>query len=315
MKETPSQLNIPSYVMNFPFTLSADKPNNIWMEELKPEELEINRPKAYKQFMDLYNFIAGQGLVYLLPRGVSNELHFTNTEKNLQDQVYVANLGLHLPHIKDRNVMLLSNYTSEPRQGEEFVGEEFYKMMGYETYICPFKFEGEADIKYLKDNVYIGGYGQRSQLEAYEWMEKEFGMKIIKLKMEEPYLYHLDCSIFPLTNNKTMVCTLLYTPEEIAELEQYTTIIDISEDDAFGGITNSVRLGNMILCSSNISELKKGEELYNLEKNKIETLERICGDEGMEAIIFNLSEYMKSGALLSCCVQHLNRVDINKKLI
>lgn len=304
MKETPSQLNIPSYVMNFPFTLSANEPNNIWMEELKPEELEINRPKAYKQFMDLYNFMAGQGLVYILP-----------SEGNFQDQVYVANLGLHLPHLKNRNVMLLSNYTSLPRQGEEWVGKHFYDLMGYETFICPFKWEGEADLKYLKDNIYIGGYGQRSTLEAYEWMEKNFDMKIIKLKMEEPYLYHLDCSVFPLTNNKTIVCKSLYTPEELTELEKYTEIIDVNEDDAFGGITNSVRLGNMILCASNISELKKGEELYNLEKHKIETLEKICGDEGMECIIFNLSEYMKSGALLSCMVQHLNRVDINKKLI
>jgi len=304
MKQTPSQLNIPSYVMNFPFTLSADKPNNIWMEELKPEDLVINRPKAYKQFMDLYNFMAGSSLVYLLP-----------SQGDFQDQVYVANLGLHLPHIKDRNVMLLSNYTSEPRRGEEWVGKHFYDMMGYETFICPFKWEGEADLKYLKDNIYIGGYGQRSQIESYDWMEKTFNMKIIKLKMEEPYLYHLDCSIFPLTNEKTIVCKSLYTPEEIIELEKYTKIIDVNEDDAFGGITNSVRLGNMILCASNISELKKGEELYNLEKHKIDTLEKICGDEGMEAIIFNLSEYMKSGALLSCCVQHLNRVDINKKLI
>lgn len=304
MKETPSQLNIPSYVMNFPFTLSAANPNNVWMEELKPEELEINKPKAYKQFMDLYTFMAGQGLVYILP-----------SKGNFQDQVYVANLGLHLPHIKDRNVMLLSNYTSEPRRGEEWVGKEFYDMMGYETFVCPHKWEGEADLKYLKDNIYIGGYGQRSTLEAYEWMEKNFNMKIIKLEMVEPYLYHLDCSIFPVTNDKTMVCTSLYNENELKELKKYTKIIDINEDDAFGGITNSVRLGNMILCASNISELKKDDELYILEKNKINTLEKICGDEGMECVIFNLSEYMKSGALLSCCVQHLNRVDINKKLI
>lgn len=304
IKETPSQLNIPSYVMNFPFTLSAKEPNNIWMEELKPEELEINRPKAYKQFMDLYNFMAGQGLVYLLP-----------SKGDFQDQVYVANLGLHLPHIKDRNVMLLSNYTSEPRRGEEWVGKEFYDMMGYETFICPFKWEGEADLKYLKDNIYIGGYGQRSTLEAYEWMEKNFDMKIIKLQMVEPYLYHLDCSVFPLTSEKTLVCSSLYSEEELKELRKYTKIIDVSEDDAFGGITNSVRLGNMILCASNISELKKDDELYTLEKHKIDTLEKICGDEGMECVIFNLSEFMKSGALLSCMTQHLSRVDIQKKLI
>jgi len=254
MKETPSQLNIPSYLMNFPFTLSTENPNNIWM-------------------------------------------------------------GLQLPHIKDRNVMLLSNYTSEPRRGEEWVGKRFFDMMGYETFVCPHKWEGEADLKYLKDNIYIGGYGQRSILEAYEWMEKNFDMKIIKLNMVEPYLYHLDCSVFPLTNEKTMICTSLYDENELKELKKYTKIIDISEDDAFGGITNSVRLGNMVLCASNISELKKGEELYELEKTKINNLEKICGDEGMEPIIFNLSEFMKSGALLSCMVQHLNRVDINKKLI
>jgi N-dimethylarginine dimethylaminohydrolase len=77
--------------MNFPFfRYSTNDPNNIWMQELQPEELKSIRPKAYKQFMDLYNFMSGQSLVYLL-----------TSEGNFQDQVYVANLGLHLPHIKD----------------------------------------------------------------------------------------------------------------------------------------------------------------------------------------------------------------------
>ena len=83
MKETPSQLHLQSYVMNFPFSLSTANPNNVWMQELNEEELQINRPKAYKQFMDLYNFMSGQSLVYLLP-----------SEGSYQDQVYVANLGL-----------------------------------------------------------------------------------------------------------------------------------------------------------------------------------------------------------------------------
>ena len=80
-------------------------------------------------------------------------------------------------------------------------------------------------------------------------------------------------------------------------------------------MTNSVRLGNMILCASNISELKKSHEYYEAEKHKIESLERICSDEGMEPVIFNLSEYMKSGAMLSCMVMHLNRVDHSKTLL
>ena len=304
MKETPSQLQLQSYIMNFPFSLSTSDPNNIWMQELTDEELQLNRPKAYKQFMDLYNFMSGQSLVYLLP-----------SEGNYQDQVYVANLGLQLPHIKDQNVILLSNFTSDPRKGEELVGEKFFQQMGYKTHISPFKWEGEADIKHLYDNVYIGGYGIRSNIKTYEWMEENFDMEIIKVAMVDEYLYHLDCSIFPLNMDKTLVCTELYDPEEIKQIEQHTEIIDVDVEDALGGMTNSVRLGNMILCASNISELKKSHEYYEGEKHKIETLEKICSNEGMEPVIFNLSEYMKSGALLSCMVMHLNRVDHSKTLL
>ena len=48
---------------------------------------------------------------------------------------------------------------------------------------------------------------------------------------------------------------------------------------------------------------------------KISSLEKICSDEGMEPVIFNLSEYMKSGAMLSCMIMHLNRVDHFKTLL
>jgi N-dimethylarginine dimethylaminohydrolase len=304
MKETPSQLPFQSYVMNFPFTLSTSDPNNIWMQELTDEELTVNKPKAYKQFMDLYQFMAGGSLVHLLP-----------SEGKFQDQVYVANLGISLPHIKNENHIILSNFTSDPRKGEELVGEKFFNMMGYKTAVSPYKWEGEADLKYLYGNKYIGGYGIRSNIKAYEWMEEQYNMDIIKVAMVDEYLYHLDCSIFALNQDQTLICTELFDPEEIAELEKHTDIIDIDVDDALGGLTNSVKYGNMILCASNISEMKKSHEYYEGEVHKLKTLEKICSDAGMEPVIFNLSEYMKSGAMLSCMVMHLNRVDHLKTLL
>ena len=304
MKETPSQLPIPAFVMNFPFTLDTAVPNNIWMQEMEEEALKINKGNAYRQFLDLYQFVAGNSLVYTLP-----------STGNFQDLVYVANMGIYLPHIKDSNHIILSNFTSEPRQGEEKVGKPFFEAMEYETHMCPFEWEGEADLKYLYDNVYIGGYGQRSNIQAYEWMEKKFDMNIIKVEMVDEYLYHLDCSVFPLTNNKTLICTELYTPEELALISQYTNIIDINIDDTLNGIANSVRLGNMILCASNISELTRADENYEAEKHKINTLEKICFNEGLEPVFFNISEYMKSGAMLSCMMMHLNYVDQTKSLL
>ena len=304
MKETPSQLPIPAFVMNFPFTLDTSNPNNVWMQELEEEALKVNKGVAYRQFLDLYQFVAGNSLAYILP-----------ATGNFQDLVYVANLGIYLPHIKDSNNIIMANFTSEPRQGEEEVGKPFFESMDYEVHMCPFKWEGEADLKYLYDNVYIGGYGIRSDIKAYEWMEEKFDMKIIKLEMVDEYLYHLDCSIFPLTKEKTLVCTEMFEEDELEQLEQYTEVIDISVDDAFNGLTNSVRLGNMILCASNLSEMTRADENYEAEKAKINTLEKICFNEGLEPVFFNLSEYMKSGAMLSCMMMHLNYVDQTKSLI
>ena len=57
MKETPSQLPIQSFVMNFPFSLSTSDPNNIWMQELTDDELKINIVSAIvaKHINDYYN--------------------------------------------------------------------------------------------------------------------------------------------------------------------------------------------------------------------------------------------------------------------
>jgi N-dimethylarginine dimethylaminohydrolase len=299
MKETASQLKSPSYVMNFPFTLDTKNPNNIWMTELSEEKLKINKNKAYRQFFDLYNFLAGSGLVYLIP-------NYMDGYPGFQDQVYTANVGIYLPSVTDKNIIVASNFTSDPRKGEENLAMPLFEAMGYTTIKSPHKFEGEADLKYLYDNIYIGGYGQRTEKATHLWMNNEFATNIIPVEMVDPYLYHLDCSVFPLNKNKTLMCTELFEPSELEAISKHTEIVDIDLDAAYSGICNSVRLGNTILCASNISELSRKSEDYEYEKHKINTLEAICSNEGMEPVLFNLSEYMKSGAMLSCMVMHLN---------
>lgn len=303
MKETPSQLNLQSYLLNFPSTLSTNSPNNIYMLEMTEDELVVNKPKLYKQWMDLYSFMAANSLVYVLP-----------SEGNFQDLTYVANLGIHLHHLNN-NSIVLSNFTSPPRQGEEKVGEAFFKQMGYNTHISPYKFEGEADLKFLHDNVYIGGYGIRSDIKTYKWMEEKFDMHIVKVLMEDDWLYHLDCSIFPMDKENTLISCDQFYPDDIEAIEKVTNIIDVPEELHYYDITNNVRLGNMLLANTFINELDKNHEWYHGEKMKIEFLEKVCSDLGLEPVFFNLSEFAKSGAALSCLVMHLNTVDFNKQLL
>ena len=51
----------------------------------------------------------------------------------LQDQVFVANLGIVLEHGDFSNTVIVSNFTSEPRRGESQVGLEFFGSMGLDA--------------------------------------------------------------------------------------------------------------------------------------------------------------------------------------
>jgi hypothetical protein len=99
----------------------------------------------------------------------------------------------------------------------------------------------------------------------------------------------------------------MYTKREISQIEKHTDIIEVSADDCYAGICNSARLSNTILNASHINDLKPGTEIYEGEIAKNRRLEDIAVTHGFEVSYFNLSEYHKGGALLSCMVMHLNR--------
>src|SRR5829696_5279608 len=215
---TPSELKRSSFVLNFPFSFSTEVANNPWMEDLSEGDRAPDLRRAGTQFLELYRFLASEALVYLLP---------SPRVDDLQDLVFTANLGIALTHLEPAPIVV-SNFTTDVRRGEVDVGLPFFEAMGYETRLAPYRFEGEADLKHLHDNVYVGGYGLRSERETYEWMERDFDMEVVKVRERDPYLYHLDCTIFPITREDTLVCTSLFEPEELAELERHTNVIDVS---------------------------------------------------------------------------------------
>src|SRR4051812_41550008 len=113
----PSGLNISALLMSFPFSVDTKAINNPLMEEIADRSINYN--KAFDQFITLYHSVTRDALVYLLP-----------SEGDYQDQVYVANLGAYIPH---KDVMLIANFKSGPRIGEDVVGNKFFTSMGYKT--------------------------------------------------------------------------------------------------------------------------------------------------------------------------------------
>ena len=288
-----ADLNVSAFLLCPPFNLSSDNPNNIWMKEMDPKDRKIDIDKAFSQWFDFYSFLASSSMVYLIP-----------AVPGLQDQSYVANLGLVLPHRKTSDVVI-SNFTSEVRINEAPEGLDFFKKLGYNVYQAPDKFEGEADLKYIKDNVYVGGYGIRSKKETYEWFEKEFDMKIIKVKMTDERLYHFDCMFLPVNTDSIIACTDLIDKPTLREIEKYAEVYPVSKEVCESGITNSVITYQTICTHSDIDDLKATDENYPYEREKVDTLNKIAEKIGFEPIYFNISEYTKSGALMSCLVMHV----------
>ena len=294
--DNPSQLEIPSFLMNFPFTLATDNPNNAFMAGMSEEELELDHQLAYRQWMDLYQQIAGESLVYVLP-----------CEKDFQDLVYVSNIGAILCHGK-KPVAVVSNFKSPPRKGEDKIGEKFFKMMNYEVRRPPqgITWEGNADMKPLRDNIYVGGYGQRTDSKVYDWFEREFDMKVLRLEMTDEHLYHMDCSIGPLTGDTIMACTSLMDKTELAKIEKVCEVISVSSKMAHAAITNFVRVGSFIIFGSTLPGLTSKDKDWDDEHDKINWMEKHLPKLGLDPVAVNISEYEKSGAAVSCMCCPLN---------
>jgi N-dimethylarginine dimethylaminohydrolase len=280
-----------------PDYMSTRVPNNQWMRDTPAKQRSVDLKKAHNQFMDLYSLLTADALVYLIP-----------PQPGLQDQVYATNAGTVLPHMGHKT-FLLSNWYAKAREGEELEAQQLLEKLGFLCTRVPFFFEGEAELKWLHDDIYLGGYGQRTSLKALQWISETFHCRVIPIEEKDPYLYHLDCSIFPLSGDVVLAYTAGMTKETVKELESVATIIPITKPQAYGGVTNSLRIGYTVYTASCISELPSANPAFpslKEEREKNRFLEEVCRSYGLELVFVNLSEMLKSGALLSCCVLHLS---------
>jgi N-dimethylarginine dimethylaminohydrolase len=270
------------------------------MREIPESERKIDRAKALRQFVDIYSFLSSMAIVYLVP-----------SREGLQDMPYVANLGVVIPHFKDDTV-IISNFTSLPRKQEAPLGKAFFELLGYKTIEALGRFEGEADLKYLGGKTYAGAWGSRTASSTLMWLERETGITIIPIHMTNPLFYHLDCALFPLSDERVLCATNDLDKDDVAALEKVTEVVSVSPEMGRQGITNCVRVNRVILCGTQFDAFTPADEEWQLERRKVDTLTGYCAKYGYEPVFFNTSEFGKSGAALSCLVMHLNYIEYER---
>ena len=315
-----SAIDCPAFLLNAPLSMTADIPNNFFMEKRTAAQRRVDRPKALRQFRELYSFMSARGLVYLLP-----------SRPGLQDQPSVSNLGVVLPHLP-QSTIVISRFRSEPRIGEADVGLDFFRLMNFSVHRPPeflnkrhaarvsaklsrsrhrIYFEGEADLKYIRENIYVGAYGMRTSRSAHFWLSENFDMEIIPIRMFDERIFHVDCCVMPVSGDTMVACTNVLDQDTIHRLEKTVEIIDVPIDAAVFGITNSLVLDKYLLYASDIQVLSEADPDYPIEVAKIKLLETIGHRINREPVRFDLSEFYKSGAGLSCLIMCLNYTHYN----
>jgi len=281
-----SSLRKPAFVMCPPIYLSNKIKNNKWMEE---DNSTINVGRALFQWNNLYELMTTDAIVYLLA-----------PNPNLQDQTFINSFVV-LAHRPD--VAILSNFRAPGRAGEEKEVAGLLTRLGFKIYQAPPYWEGFPELKWIHDNIYVAGYGERSTLKAQRYLAEAFDYKIIPVRTS-PYLYHLDCLFFKLSDEYAIVAVDDIPKEAVKAISREIEILPADHNDAMQGICNSIRLRRIVINASNVDELEGEDKKIEVAKN--EKLEQYAELAGMEVVFVNLSEFLKSGALASCLVAPLN---------
>jgi N-Dimethylarginine dimethylaminohydrolase len=237
---TPSDINLPVFVMSLPLHATFF-PNNAWMEEIastNPEKVEVDVERFVYEWFMVYQCLSMEGIVLTFP-----------SVPKLQDLHYI-NSFVYLPHIKDKKVCIISRFRAEGRQLEEQVAYDFLTKCGYTCYQPPagMYFEGEPELKYLREDMYLGSYGVRGTKEALEWIENNFNCKIFKIGLETPKLYHGDCLFLPITPYDVLVAVNYVDKSELKKLENYVNVIPVEDDGLLlNGIMNNFLLAILFM--------------------------------------------------------------------
>ena len=269
-----------TFVMCPPEYLSTRVANNTFM---KGEKINIER--ALKQYGRVKHIMEALGVKILeVP-----------PQPECQDAYYTANLFIAIePYI------ILANYKAPGRSCEVPPGRRFFEGLGYQCIQPPTYFEGEADLKHWKDNIYIGGFGQFSDNRAFDWIEKKTGCQIIRVREVDPKLFHLDCSLTVIDPEHMIVNRGGIDAESFKKLESIANIIEPPKGLSVTGVTNGVYIRDKRIYMS--GTLQPESKDY---RRAIEWLNDTMANFGYSCIFVDIDEADKSGADLSCCTAHL----------
>jgi N-dimethylarginine dimethylaminohydrolase len=177
--------------------------------------------------------------------------------KGLPDMVYTANFGF----VTDK-IFIKANFKYEQRRREaELAAEYFRDIFNLKTVELPENifYEGEGDHLLIGEQHFMG-YGKRSDFEAKAELEKILDREVIALELVNPFFYHLDTALGPLSPECAIVNPVSFTPAGMKVLkEKFEDIILLNKADQQVMAANLMTIGKHVVIGKGISEALKSE--------------------------------------------------------
>ncbi len=248
----------------------------------------LDKRLAVKQWNDLK-------AVYQLwkEKGILEDVLEIKGAEGLEDMIFTANQSF--PWMIDgKKVVVMSKMRHSSREREVPYFREFYKKVGYQLLELRSNvhFEGMGDlIPHYGKNLLYGGYGHRTDAEAYKEISQLLQVPIVLLKLEDPRFYHLDTCFIPADENTALLTPSAFRNEDLQGLKKlFKNIIEIPDEEADKFFALNAHLVNDHQSKKKAAVLQKGTVVMSRELNKL----------GFEISEIDTSEYIKSGGSCFC---------------
>ncbi len=222
------------------------------------------------------------------------EVKTVDAVEDLEDMVFAANQVL--PGIDETGMpfAILGEMRHEKRRLEVPWYRQWFLANGYKIIMLSDalelgspvpRFEAQGDaIWHPGRKLLWGGYGSRTDKEAYPLIHRLLNVPIILLKLSDPRFYHLDTCFSAIDEETVMIYDGAFDSDGLALIKHFfKKVISVSEKDALNFALNAVAInGNVIL-----------------QKGSADTVEALKSG-GFNPIEVDTSEFMKSGGSVFC---------------
>lgn len=249
----------------------------------------LNKEKAKQQWENLkatYEKLMDQNII--------DEVLIVDGVEECEDMVFCANQSFPWVMWNGEKIVVMSNMMHESRQTEVIYFEDFYKDLGYKIFNMQsrYHFEGMGDlIAHPGKKLLYGGYGFRTERNAYDEVCRMLDAPIITLELVNENFYHLDTCFLPLNNTEVIIAPEAFSFEALQIIRKmFEGVYEIPLEEALDGFAANAHM---------IYQPQKNKSAAIIQRGNPVTLNLLqqCASNVIE---LNTSEFMKSGGSVFC---------------